>query len=101
MVDFLDTDGLAGKGCAEVDLFAIQAKTAAAGNRDGAVVEGILRFRDAQIRAAGSGVDFGRAFHSESFMGSFVIEFLLEGVEFGLLLQEVGPRRPGGLLLQG
>jgi hypothetical protein len=34
-------------------------------------------------------------------MGSFVIEFLQEGVEFSFLLQEVGPRRPGGLFLQG
>ena len=34
-------------------------------------------------------------------MGSFVIEFLQEGVELGLLLQEVGARRAGGFFLQG
>jgi hypothetical protein len=60
-----------------------------------------VRFGDATIGASGSRVDLGRAFHGESFMGSFVIEFLQEGVEPGLLLQEVGTRRAGGLFLQG
>ena len=34
-------------------------------------------------------------------MGSFVIELLQEGVELGLLLQDVGPRRTGGFFLKG
>jgi hypothetical protein len=34
-------------------------------------------------------------------MGSFVIEFLEEGVELGLLLQDVGARRTSGFSLQG
>ena len=71
------------------------------GDHDRAVVERIVGFRDAAIRAAGSRVDLGRAFHAESFMRSFVIELLQESVELGLLLQDVGPRCTSGFLLQG
>jgi len=42
-------------------------------------VERVVSFRDAAIGARGSRVDLGRAFHGESFMGSFLIEFLQEG----------------------
>ena len=34
-------------------------------------------------------------------MGSFLIEFLQEGVELGLLLQDVGARRASRFFLQG
>ena len=34
-------------------------------------------------------------------MGSFEIEFLQEGVELGLLLQEVDAGRAGGFFFQG
>jgi hypothetical protein len=36
-----------------------------------------------------------------SFMGPFVIEFLQEGAELGLLRQDVGARRTGRFLLPG
>src|SRR5579864_625862 len=101
VVDLLDTDGLARKGYAEVDLLVIEAKTSAAGDHDGPVVEGVVRFGDASIRATGSRVDLGRAFHGKGLMGPFLIEFLQESVEFGLLLQDVGTRRAGGFFLQG
>src|SRR5439155_21760638 len=101
VVNFLDADGLPGERYAEVDFLVVQAKTSAAGDHDGAVVERVVRFRDASIRTRGSRVDLGRGFHGESFMGAFVIEFLQEGVELGLLPQEVGARRAGGFLLQG
>ena len=39
VVNFLDAHGLAGKRYAEVDLLVVQAKTSAAGDHDGAVVE--------------------------------------------------------------
>src|SRR5437660_369821 len=78
VVNFLDADGLPGERYAEVDFLVVQAKTSAAGDHDGAVVERVVRFRDASIRTRGSRVDLGRAFHGESFMGSFVIEFLQE-----------------------
>ena len=101
VVHFLDADGLPGERYAEVDFLVVQAKPSAAGDPDGAVVERVVRFRDASIRTRGSRVDLGRAFHGESFMGSLVIEFLQAGVELGLLLQEVGARRAGGCFLQG
>jgi hypothetical protein len=47
VVHFLNTDGLAGEGGAEVDLLVVQAKTSAAGDDDGAVVERVVRFGDA------------------------------------------------------
>jgi len=101
VVDFFDADGLSCKGNAEVDLLVVQAKTSATGDHDRAVVEGVVRFWDASIRMGGSRVNLGRAFHGESFMGSFVIEFLHEDVELGLLLQDVGARRASGFRLQG
>src|SRR5205807_8281662 len=39
VVNFLDADGLPGERYAEVDFFVVQAKTSAAGDHDGAVVE--------------------------------------------------------------
>ena len=101
IVNFLDAHGLAGEGYAEVDLLVVQARTSAASDHDGAVVERVVRLRDASIGARGSRVYLGRAFHGESFMGSFVIEFLHEDVELGLLLQDVGARRASGFRLQG
>src|SRR5215467_14934457 len=42
--NFLDTDSLASKGYAEVDLLVVEAKAPAAGDYDGAVVERVVRF---------------------------------------------------------
>ena len=70
MVDFFDADGLSSERHAEIDLFVVQAKTSAAGDHDGAVVERAVRFGHAAIGARGSRVDFGRVFHGESFMRS-------------------------------
>jgi hypothetical protein len=39
LADLFDADGLAGQGLAEADLFSIYTEPAAAGNRDGFVVE--------------------------------------------------------------
>src|SRR5439155_16420282 len=50
VVNFLDADGLPGERYAEVDFLVVQAKTSAAGDHDGAVVERVVRFRDASIR---------------------------------------------------
>jgi hypothetical protein len=44
VVNFFDADGLACEGYAEVDLLVIQAKTSAAGDHDGAVMERVVRF---------------------------------------------------------
>jgi hypothetical protein len=101
VVDFLDTDGLTGEGNAEVDLLVIEAETSAAGDHNGAIVEGVVRFGEAAIGARGSRVDRGRAFHGESLMRSFVIKLLQEGVELGWLSQNVGARRASGFFLQG
>src|SRR5271165_4428665 len=81
VVDFFDADGLSRKGNAEINLLVVQAKASAAGDHDGAVVERVVRFWDPSIGAAGSRIDLGRTFHGESFMRSFLIELLHEGVE--------------------
>jgi len=94
----LTPDGLTGEGYAEVDLLVVQAKTSAVGDNNGAVAERVVRFGDAAIGAEGRRVDLGGAFDGESFMRPFLIELLQEGVELGLLLQDVGTRRTSGFL---
>ena len=51
LADLFDADGLASQGFAEADLFSIDAEPAAAGDRDGFVVEGILEFTDTGVGA--------------------------------------------------
>src|SRR5262249_54539879 len=85
---------------AEIDLLVVQAKTSATGDHNRAIVERVVRFWDSSIRAARNRVNLSRAFHAESFVRSFVIEFLQESVELGLLLQDVGSRRASGFFLQ-
>ena len=97
----LTPTGLACKGHAEIDLLVVQAKASATGDHDGAVVEWVVRFWNAAIGAAGSRIDLGGAFHAKRFMRPFLIEFLNESIELGLLLQNVGGRRTGGFFLQG
>lgn len=60
-----------------------------------------VQLGDAVIESARRSIDFGRAFQSESFMGTLKIEVLDEGVELGLLLQDVLAGRSGSFLLQG
>ena len=79
----------------------VQAKTSAAGDHQRAVVERIVRFWDSAIGAAGSRVNPGWAFHGENFVRSFLIKFVQEGVELGLLLQEVGAGWASGFFFQG
>ena len=55
--DFLDADRLAGERGAEIDLFAVEAEAAAAGDIDGAVVEGIVRLGNALIDPRRSGIE--------------------------------------------
>jgi hypothetical protein len=101
VVHLLDADGLAGERYAEVDLLVVQAKTSATGDHERTVVKWVMRFWNASIRTGRSRVNLGRAFHVQGFMGSFVIEFLEEGVELGLLLQDVGARWASGFFFQG
>jgi hypothetical protein len=71
------------------------------GDDNGSVVKRIVRLGDAVLGSGGRRIDLGRAFHSESRMGPVKIEVLDEGVELGLLLQDVLVGRSGGFLLQG
>src|SRR5215831_11370681 len=64
----LTPHGLTSEGYAEIDLFVIQAKASTAGDYDGAVVERVVRFRDAATRTRGRRIDLGRAFHSQGFV---------------------------------
>jgi len=49
VADLFDADGLTGERLAETDLFAIDAESAAAGDGDGLVVEGIVEVPDAGV----------------------------------------------------
>jgi hypothetical protein len=101
IVDFLDSHRLTSQASAEIDLLAIQTQAAAAGDDDSFVVERVVRFADALIGAAGRSVDLRRTLHFQRFVRAFVIKLFQEGVELGLLLQEVGARRAGGFFFQG
>src|SRR5690242_1605380 len=93
VVDFLYADGLAGQTSAQIDFLAIQAEPAAVGDHDGFVVEGVVKFLNALVRAAGRRVDLSRTFHVESLVRTLVVELLEEGVELGLLLKQIGAGR--------
>jgi hypothetical protein len=54
-VNFLDADGLSGKGLAEIDFLASQTDAAATGDHDGFVVEGIVDVRQSGVGTRGGG----------------------------------------------
>src|ERR1700749_1226459 len=60
----------------------------------------VVRLRDAFVGAAGRGIDLRRAPHLQRLVWAFPIKFLYEGVEFPLLLQQVGASGACGFLLQ-
>jgi hypothetical protein len=55
LVDFLDAEALSGEGGGAIDFLSIDADTAAGGDEDVAVVEGIIRGRAGRDRAAVKG----------------------------------------------
>src|SRR5580704_7008598 len=101
VVDFLDTDGLTGQTSTKIDLFAIQTQPAAVSDDDRLVVEGVAEFLNAPVRAAGRRVNLGGTFHVQSFVRTFAVELLNEGIELGLLLKQVGAGGTSGFCLQG
>jgi hypothetical protein len=80
----------------EVDLFVAETDSAAIGNDNGLVVEGIVDVGHSGVSASGRLIDLGRAFHLQRFMRTFVVEDFDEIIEAGLLLQEVSSGRLGG-----
>lgn len=70
-------------------------------DHDGFVVEGIIDIGQAGVRARRRLIDFGGTLHIQSFMRTLPVEDLHELVEAGLLLEELGGRRLGGLFFQG
>ena len=64
-------------------------------------MEGVVWLRDALIGSERSGVDLSGALHGERLVRPLVVELFDEVVEPGLLLQQVGASRTGGLLLEG
>jgi hypothetical protein len=60
----------------------------------------VVRLADPPIGCGRSHIDFGRAFHIERLMRTFVVELFQEGIELGLLLQQIGASGPGGFLLE-
>src|ERR1700756_2470366 len=101
VVNLLDADGLSSKDLAEINFFVAQTDAATASDHDGFVVEGIVDVRQPGVGTRGGLVDLGRTFHIQSFVRALVVEDLNEFVESRLLLQELGGRRLGGLVLQG
>jgi hypothetical protein len=76
VVNFLDTDRLAGQASTEIDLLAIQTQAAAVGDDGGLVVERVTQFSDAPVRAAGRRIDLSRTFHIERFVWPLIVELL-------------------------
>ena len=100
-MNFFNADGLAGEDLAEVDFLGAQTDSAATGNHDSLVVEGVVDVGQSLIEASGGLIDFGRILHAEGFVRTVMIKDLDEFVEPGLLLKEVGTGGLGGLFLQG
>jgi hypothetical protein len=80
---------------AEIDFLFVDADSSAAGDKSRPIVERIGEFSDAAIRPWGRFVDVGGVFHSESFVGALIVEFMNESIELSLLLKEVGTGGPG------
>jgi hypothetical protein len=97
-VNFFDADGLVGKDRAEVKFFVAETDAPATRDRDSSVVEGIVDVWQSGVGAGGGLIDFGRAFHVQGFVRTFVVEDFGKIVEPGLLLQEVCGGRFGWLL---
>ncbi len=57
-------------------------------------------FPNPLIGAAGSSIDLGWTFHVQSFVRTFVVELFDEGVELGLLLEQICAGGPRGFLLE-
>ena len=74
---------------------------AAVGDDDGFVVKRVEWLANAAIGLGGSGVEFGGAFHFQSFMRTFIVELLDEGIELGLLLQDVLTSWSRGFFFEG
>jgi hypothetical protein len=51
VIDLFDADSLAGEDLTEIDLLAIEANAAAAGDGDGLVMEGIFDLGETLVRA--------------------------------------------------
>jgi hypothetical protein len=82
----VNADSLAGEDLTEVDFFGAQTDSAATGNHDSFVVEGVVDVGQSLIEASGGLIDFGRILHSEGFVRTLIIKDLDEFVEPGLLL---------------
>jgi hypothetical protein len=100
-MNFLDADGLAGKDLTEVDFLGAQTDSAATGNHDSFVVEGVVDVGQSLIEAGGGLIDFGRILHTEGLVRALIIKDFDEFVEPGLLLQEVCTGRLGGFFFEG
>ncbi len=80
--------------------FRCMQNSAACGDEDVAIVQGICEFGQAVITARRGRVELGGALHVDGLVWSFLVEFFYELVEAGLLLQAVHAGRPGGLFLE-
>jgi hypothetical protein len=97
VVDLFDTHSLTRERGTEIDFLFVDADSSAAGNQSGPIVERIGEFSDAAIGLRGGFLDVSAILHAESFLWAFVVKFMDEGIELGLLLKEVGTRGAGWL----
>jgi hypothetical protein len=99
-VDLLDTDHLSGKDLTEIDLAPPKADTAAGGDDDALVVDGIIELRQAPTSPGGRGMEGGGRLLAPRLVRLLGVEFVDEFVELRLLLQDAGAGRLGRLKLQ-
>ena len=83
---FFNADSLAGEDLAEIDFLRAQTDSAATGDDDGFVVEGVVDVGQPLIEASGRLIDFGRILHAKGFVRALIIKDPDEFVEPGLLL---------------
>jgi hypothetical protein len=94
--DLLNTDSLPREDGAEIIFFAVETNAPAVGDVNGAVVERIIKFRQAAVGAGGRGIDFRGALHVEGLVKPLVVELIAKIIELGLLLQAVQARGTSG-----
>src|SRR4029077_5087774 len=100
VVHFLDADSLPGEDRAEIDFFLAETNTAAMRNHNRSVVERIVDVGQTLVDSRRWPINFGRTFHVQSFMRTFVVEYIDELVEGSLLLKEISLPGVGSFFFQ-
>ena len=100
VVRLFDADLLPGKHLAHVDLASLVTDAPAGRNHGGPVVARILELLEALIGASRGLIAAGGRGHLERLVRPLVVELVDEGIEAGLLLEDIRGRRACRLGLQ-